>query len=116
MTTVTIKENERTVSLKTELSVSEVEFAIKEREDRNSKGNALEKAIREEYLRTPSPSNPDFCISGAPVENDPVQTYDPRAGITPNIMMEDVKPAGEMTTEPVKLPKDVDYTNLLNEI
>ena len=111
MTTVTIKENKHTVSFKTELSVSEVEFAIKERE-----ADAIADAIRGEYMRTPPPSSPDFCISGAPVENDPVQTYDPRAGITPNIMMEDVKPASEMTTEPMKLPQCIDYTNLLNEI
>lgn len=83
-------------------------------------GEELEKAIRNEYLQIPQPNNPDFSISGAPMQQMPEiaaeQTYDPRAGIKPNVSMDEIKPASQVATEQPKLPKDIDYTTLLNGI
>jgi hypothetical protein len=90
-------------------------------------GEELEKAIRKEYLQIPQPDNPEFCISGAPMQqvaaddSEHQPAADPRAGIKPNLSMDDVKTAGQAATEHVAtehatLPKDIDYTTLLNEI
>jgi hypothetical protein len=121
MSQVRVKDGKRTVSFYTALSSEEVELAVQQ--------YAGMKTFKKRPRSTPADES-DF-VPSAPrgldgveemlaefvqdfaIEQADEQVTDPRAGISPNTSMDDVKPANQITAE---LPKDVDYTDMLNDI
>ena len=124
MSQVRVKDGKRTVSFYTALSSEEVELAVQQ--------YAGMKTFKKRPRSTPADES-DF-VPSAPRGADGVEEMlaeftqefaveqvdepvpNPRAGIMPNLSNDDVKSVCKVKGECVKLPKDVNYTDLLKEL
>ena len=121
MSQVRVKDGKRTVSFYTALSSEEVELAVQQYAGMKTFKKRSSSAPADESDFVPSaPRGQDGVeemlaefVQDFAVEQVDEPVPNPRAGIKPNLSMDDVKPADQITAE---LPKDADYTDMLNDI